>query len=152
MMDNNQALEWTEDGIDIPPAGVVREGAPAGGTNISYDLEERTTRFAESIIDFLKRVPLGPRTDRLVDQLTGCATSIGANYGEADDALSRKDFIKIIGVCRKESRETKFFLRLLARACPELAPSARALWQEACQLHLIFSRIRRTAQNNLSTK
>jgi four helix bundle protein len=79
---------------------VLGEDAPVPSP---YDLEERTARFGESIIDFLGTVPLGPRTNRLVDQLTGCATSVGANYCEADDALSRKDFVKIIGTCRKES-------------------------------------------------
>ena len=57
-----------------------------------YDLEERTAKFGEAVIDLCAKVPLGPRTNRLVDQFTGCGTSIGANYGEADDALSKKDF------------------------------------------------------------
>ena len=117
-----------------------------------HKLEERTARFAEAVVDFLKQVPLGPRPDRLVDQWTGCATSIGANYCEADDAVSHKEFVKSIGTCRKEARETKFFLRMVARACPHLAPAARELWQEACQLHLIFSRIRRTAQKTAFAK
>ena len=121
------------------------EGAPEAR---AYDLEERTARFGESVIDFLKQVPLSPRTDRLIDQLTGCATSIGANYCEADDAISPKEFIKIIGTCRKEARESKFFLRMIARACPDHAPPARKLWLEASELHLIFSKIRRTAQKN----
>jgi four helix bundle protein len=112
-----------------------------------YDLEERTSRFGEAVIDFLKTIPLGPRTNRLVDQLTGCGTSVWANYCEADDALSKKDFIKIIGTCRKEARESKFFLRMIARACPDQAPAARTLWNEAKELHLIFSKIRRTAQS-----
>jgi four helix bundle protein len=115
-------------------------------TTATKYLEERTARFGEAVIDFLKTVPLGPRTNRLVDQLTGCGTSIGANYCEADDALSKKDFIKIIGTCRKEARESKFFLRMIARACPEQA-AARILWNEAKELHLIFSIIRRTAQS-----
>ena len=136
--------EWTEEVSE--DLGVVREDAPSEQRVALYNLEERTARFAEAVIDFLKQVPLGPRTSRLVDQLTGCATSIGANYCEADDAVSHKEFVKIIGTCRKEARETKFFLRMIARACPQLAPAARELWQEACQLHLIFSRIRRTAQ------
>jgi four helix bundle protein len=95
---------------------------------------------------------LGPRTNRLVDQITGCGTSIGANYCEADDAVSHKEFIKIIGTCRKEARETMFFLRMISRACPESAPTARQLWQEACELHLIFSRIRRTAEKTTPQK
>lgn len=116
-----------------------------------YDLEERTARFAEQIIDFCAQVPLGPRTNRLVDQLTGCGTSIGGNYGEADDALSEKDFAKTIGICRKEARETKFFIRMIARACPTFKPDLRRLWLEAHELHLIFSKIWRTTRRNLDT-
>ena len=116
-----------------------------------FDLEERTAKFGEAIIDFCARIHLGPRTNRLVDQLTGCGTSIGANYGEADDALSRKDFIKTIGICRKEARETKYFLRMIARACPDFKSDARCLWREANELHLIFSKIRRSAQRSLNS-
>ena len=142
--------EWIEEARE--EQGVVREDASLEQRAAPYNLEERTAKFAETVIDFLKQVPLGPRTNRLVDQLTGCATSIGANYCEADDAVSHKEFIKIIGTCRKEARETKFFLRMVARACPHLAPDARELWQEACQLHLIFSRSRRTAQKTALSK
>jgi four helix bundle protein len=119
---------------------------------VPFDLEERTTRFGEAIIDFCAEIPLGPRTNRLVDQLTGCGTSIGANYGETDDALSKKDFAKTIGICRKEARETLFFLRMIARACPDLKPQARRLWLEANELHLIFSKIRRTTLKNLKSE
>ena len=137
-------LPWEEE-----ESLVVREGgAAAPGI---YDLEERTAKFGEAVIEFLKQVPLGPRTNRLVDQLTGCGTSIGANYVEADDAVSKKEFIKIIGTCRKEARECKFFIRMLVKACPEMRTSAVLLWREANELHLIFSRIRRTAQENLKT-
>lgn len=119
---------------------------------VPYNLEERTALFGEAIIDFCAEIPLGPRTNRLVDQITGCGTSIGANYGEADDALSKRDFAKTIGICRKEARETKFFLRMIARACPDLKLKARRLWQEANELHLIFSKIRRTTLKNMKTE
>ncbi|MBI4025942.1 MAG: four helix bundle protein [Verrucomicrobia bacterium] len=142
-MTNN---ETTRSPWEVGEACVLREDSPQAGR--IYDLEERTARFGEAVIDFLKQVPLGPRTNRLVDQLTGCGTSVGGNYCEADDAVSHKEFIKIIGTCRKESRETKFFLRMIARACPDLATDARKLWHEANELHLIFSKIRRTAQQN----
>jgi four helix bundle protein len=136
------SLPWEES----EPAVVRENPVPYGGV---YDLEERTAKFGEAIIEFLKRVPLGPHTNRLVDQLTGCGTSVGANYVEADDAVSKKEFVKIIGTCRKEARECKFFLRMLVKACPELREAAIHLWREANELHLIFSRIRRTAQENL---
>ncbi|MGH8100040.1 MAG: four helix bundle protein [Chthoniobacterales bacterium] len=113
-----------------------------------YDLEERTARFGEAIIDFAKKIPPGPLTDRIISQLVGAGTSVGANYDEADDAVSKKEFLKCIGTCKKEARETKHFLRMAARAVPELKFRGRELWLEARALHLIFARIWRTGKNN----
>ncbi len=70
-----------------------------------------------------------------------CATSVGANYSEADDGVSRRDFHHRIGTSRKEAKEAKFFLRMLARAVPGKSEDARTLWKEARELHLILSRI-----------
>jgi len=109
-----------------------------------YDLEERTALFGEAIIDFAKTIPHGPLTNRIIDQLVGAGTSVGANYCEADDAVSFKEFLKNIGTCRKEARETKHFLRMAVCAVPELKPRARKLWMEAKELHLIFSKIWRS--------
>ena len=109
-----------------------------------YDLEERTARFGEAIIDFVKQIPQDAVTSRLISQLFGAATSVGANYVEADDAVSKKEFLKSIGTCRKEAREAKHFLRMIVRAVPELKPQARTLWLEAKGLNLIFSKIWRS--------
>jgi four helix bundle protein len=109
-----------------------------------FDLEVRTARFGEAIIAFAKKIPLSPVNNRLIEQLVGAGTSVGANYCEADDGVSRKDFKNKIGTCRKEARETKFFLRMVATAEPSLKTDARILWQEAKELHLIFSKIWRT--------
>ncbi|HUE41247.1 MAG TPA: four helix bundle protein [Chthoniobacterales bacterium] len=65
---------------------------------------------------------------------------------EADDAVSTKEFLKNIGTCRKEARETKHFLRMIVRAGPNLKSEARKLWSEARELHLIFSKIWRSKQ------
>lgn len=108
-----------------------------------FDLEERTAVFRENIIHFLKKVPLGPRNDRLIDQLVGCGTSVGANYCEANEGVSKKDFRNIIGRCRKEAKESKFFLRMIAASEPDLADEARSLYREAKELHLIFCSIYR---------
>ena len=108
---------------------------------VKYDLEERTARFGEAIIRFAKTIPQNPVNNRLIEQLVGAGTSVGANYCEADDGVSRKDFKNKIGTCRKEARETKFFLRMVATAEPSLKPEARSLWQETKELHLIFSKI-----------
>jgi len=114
---------------------VVRE-EPA--KPLVYDLEERTARFGEAVIDFAKQIPQDAVTNRLISQLVGAATSVGANYVEADDAVSKKEFRKSIGTCRKEARETKHFLQMIVRAVPEVKPCARTLWLEAKELHLIF--------------
>jgi four helix bundle protein len=102
---------------------------------------ERTALFGEAIIRFGKRIPCGPVNDRLIAQLVGAGTSIGANYCEADDAVSGKDFKHKIGTCRKESKETMFFLRMVAASESSLAEEARALWREAKELNLIFGAI-----------
>ena len=108
-----------------------------------YDLEERTAVFGEAIIEFAKKVPVNPVTRRLIDQLVGAGTSVGANYCEADDAVSKKDFRHKISICKREARESKFFLRMIGKAVPELRDDARPLWQEAKELHLIFAKIYR---------
>ena len=104
-----------------------------------YDLEKRTARFGEAVIDFAKQMPQDAVTNRLISQLVGAATSVGANYVEADDAVSKKEFLKSIGTCRKEARETKHFLRMIVRAVPELKlQSSRALaWGERTAPNLL---------------
>ena len=118
---------------------VVREEADA--SKRVFDLEERTARFGEAVIRFLKPMERNSLTNRLIDQLVGASTSVGANYCEADDAVSKKDFKHRIGTCRKESRESKHFLRMIAAAAPEKRLEARELWREAHELNLIFSTI-----------
>jgi four helix bundle protein len=105
------------------------------------DLEERTARFGEAIIRFAKKIPRTPVNERLIIQLVGAGTSVGANYCEADDAVTGKEFKLKIGTCRKESKETIFFLRMIATAEPDLALEARKLWREAKELNLIFGAI-----------
>ena len=124
---------------------VVRETAEQDFER-TYDLEERTARFGEAIIDFANIIPRTPVTRPLIEQLAGCGTSVGANYCEADDAVSKKEFRLRCGTCKKEARETKYFLRMIVRAVPELKSQARPLWQEAKELHLIFAKIWRSAE------
>lgn len=81
--------------------------------------------------------------DLLTGQLVRSATSIGANYCEADDACSKKDFRHKIALCKKESRETKHWLRMIAAADENNKDAARKLWLEAKGLHLIFAAILR---------
>ena len=106
-----------------------------------YDLEERTAKFGEEAIRFCRSLPKSELTRRIIDQLVGCTTSVGANYCEADDAESPKDFKHKIGICKKESRESKHFLRMSAIAAPEMKDRAKILWQEAQEINLIFNSI-----------
>jgi four helix bundle protein len=88
-----------------------------------------------------------PSDSRVYDsQLVAAATSVGANYVEADDAVSKKEFLKSIGTCKKEVREAKHFLRMAVCAVPKLKPEARRLWLEARELHLIFAKIWRSGK------
>ena len=113
------------------------------GRRPEYDLEERTARFGEAVIGFAKRIPVTAVTEPLIPQLVRAATSVGANYVEADDADSKKDFRYKIGIARRESREAKHWLRMIVAADPKLRDEARVLWQEAKELNLIFGAIRR---------
>jgi four helix bundle protein len=108
-----------------------------------FDLEERTARFGELVIQFAKRLPISPVNEPLINQLVRSATSVGANYCEADDAGSKKEFRYRIGICKRESRETKHWLRMIVAAASEMKDEARPLWQEAKELHLIFAAIGR---------
>ena len=128
--------EWRMDENDL--LGDEREDLP------KYDLEERTAVFSERVIDFASEIRITAITSPLITQLISAATSIGANYCEADDAESKRDFRHKIGICRKEARETKYWFRMIARAAPASKPGARPLGQEAKELHLIFCKIRRS--------
>jgi four helix bundle protein len=118
---------------------VLHEGSAQAGP--PQDLEERVTEFGEAIVRFVRKIPRGPATDRLIDQLVGAGTSLGANYLEARDGVSRKDFKNRVGTNRKESKETMFFIRLVADAEPSFAGEARVLWREARELNRIFGAI-----------
>jgi len=107
----------------------------------TFDLEERTALLGEKIIVFVRKINENAITRPLISQLVRAGTSVGANYCEADDALTRKEFFYKIGICRKESRETKHWLRMAWTTCPDLDGEARILWQEAQELNLIFSSI-----------
>lgn len=109
--------------------------------NSKYNLEERTAKLGEEIIKFAKKIPENYVTKRIIPQLVAAGTAIGANYCEADDAESGRDFKHKIGICKKEARETKHWLRMIVVAVPEVKDRARILWQEANELNLIFNAI-----------
>src|SRR3989338_1196618 len=109
--------------------------------NNKYDLEERTALFSERLIELCKKAPKTSITIPIIDQLIRSGTSIGANYCEANGASSKKDFKNKIFICKKEAKETKYWLRLLAKAVEDLKEECGKLWQEAQELTLIFSKI-----------
>jgi four helix bundle protein len=106
-----------------------------------YDLEERTAKFGENIIDLCNKTPKNPIVTPTATQLVRSGTSIGANYCEANGASSSKDFRNKIHICKKEAQETKYWLRMLAHSVVELKETCRILWQEADGLARIFGKI-----------
>ncbi len=112
-----------------------------------FDLEERSARFGEAVIAFCKRVPLNVITAPIIDQLVKAGTSIGANYCEADEADSRKEFRYRISICKRESKESRHHIRMIVAAEPQLRDEGRQLWQEAKELNLIFAAILRKMNN-----
>ncbi len=108
---------------------------------MKYDLEERTAKFAENVIGLLRTIKITPLNSRIVDQLVGSSGSIGANYNEANEGESKKDFYYKLSISKKEIKETLHWLRLLSTAEPDIADKLKILWSEAHELLLIFSKI-----------
>lgn len=106
-----------------------------------YDLEERTAKFGESVIDFCRSTRQDNVSRPIINQLIRSATSIGANYMEANGASSKKDFRNKMSITRKEAQETKHWLRMLARCFPEQQQEISILGKEAQELTLIFGKI-----------
>lgn len=117
---------------------VLREPSPPDSR---VPLAERTAQFGMGVIRLARKVPVDPVTKRPIEQFVGSGTSVGANYCEANDSISAKDFRHRISICRKEAKETCFWLRILVTACPSVRDEARVLWREATELNLIFSSI-----------
>ncbi|MBU1349601.1 four helix bundle protein [Patescibacteria group bacterium] len=114
-----------------------------------YDLEDRTKKFSQDIIEQLNKINQNVINRNLVSQLIRSATSVGANYCEANGAIFGKDFKNKIFICRKEIQETKYWIELLAKSNSEYKKDLRILWKEAHELTLIFNKISSTLKNNL---
>jgi four helix bundle protein len=111
-----------------------------------YNLEERTAKFAELVIDLVKKLPQNSINKRLIEQCVASAGSIGANYCEANESESKRDFLHKIGICKKEAKETKHWLRLLAYANRDFKEDFKELEKEAQEIVLIFSSIIKSAK------
>ncbi|KKQ66702.1 MAG: hypothetical protein US86_C0004G0020 [Candidatus Daviesbacteria bacterium GW2011_GWA2_38_24] len=112
-----------------------------------YNLEERTAKFGEIIIDFCRSLKHTPISLPVITQLIRSTTSIGANYMEANGASSKKDFQNKIFICKKEASETKYWLRMLVRCYPEKRDEILSFWKEAQELTLIFQKITSTLRS-----
>jgi four helix bundle protein len=108
---------------------------------MQYDLEERSARFGEDVLLFVKKLENNHINRPLINQIVRSATSIGANYMEANQASSKKDFRNKIRISQKEANETKHWLRMIAIANAPQKEICEKLWKEAHELTLIFSKI-----------
>ena len=106
-----------------------------------YNLEERTAVYGENIVSFCKSIKQDTITKPIISQLIRSGTSIGANYCEANNASSKKDFRNKIFICKKEAQETKYWLRIIAGCVTEGKDEIRKLWQETQELTMIFQKI-----------
>lgn len=109
-----------------------------------YDLEERTLRFAKNIRNFIKELPKTVGNIEDGKQLVRSSGSVGANYIEANESLSKKDFSMRIKICRKEAKESKYWLQLVdVSGNQELQKECQEFTKEATELMMIFSSIMR---------
>jgi len=106
-----------------------------------YDLEERTLAFAKRTLKFCKALPWTLSNNELAKQLIRSATSVGANYIEANEALGKKDFLMRIRICRKEAKESGYWLKLIEPVSADLKCEQEALPKESIELMKIFGSI-----------
>ena len=118
-----------------------------------YDLEKRTLEFAKAIRIFIKKLPKTIGNIEDGKQLARSSGSVGANYIEANESLSKKDFVMRIKISRKEARESNYWLMLVdINNSPELERERQALLKEATELMMIFSAIMRKSDTKNSTQ
>jgi four helix bundle protein len=108
-----------------------------------YNLEQRTTTFSINLLETCKKLPKSNLTDPIINQLIRSGTSIGANYQEANGASSKKDFINKIYICKKEAKETQYWINLLEKTLEneQAKNQFKTLFIEATELGKIFSAI-----------
>jgi four helix bundle protein len=110
-----------------------------------YDLEARTLKFAKDVRLFIKELPKSTATIEDGKQLVRSSGSVGANYIEANEALSKKDFLMRIKICRKEAKESRYWLRLIEIEGAQ-SKARDLLSQEATELMNIFGAIIRKTE------
>lgn len=107
----------------------------------TYDLEERTYKFAKSVAQLVKRLANELINIEYAKQLIRSSSSVGANYIEANESLGKKDFLMRIRICRKEAKESAFWIKLLNTTNTIESNNIKHLFQEAIELKKIFSAI-----------
>jgi len=107
----------------------------------AFDLEERTSIFGECVVELCKNLDHNIITRPIINQLMRSGTSIGANYCEANNACSKKDFKNKIFICKKEAQETKYWLRMLKKSISVKEKEINELSQECQQFIFIFQKI-----------
>lgn len=112
-----------------------------------YDLEDRTLAYAKRVRAFVKKLPKTIANIEDIKQLVRASGSVGANYIEANESLSKKDFIMRIKICRKEAKESRYWLKLIdTNGEMELEKERKDLEQEATELMNIFGSILRKSE------
>jgi four helix bundle protein len=106
-----------------------------------YDLEDRTQKFASETIQFINIVPKTLANVEIARQLVRSAGSVGANYIEANESLSKKDYLLRVKICRKEAKETRYWLTLLQLDKEEINTMRNKLSNEVTELMKIFGAI-----------
>ena len=109
--------------------------------NTKFDLEDRTQDYARSVRKFIKGLPFNPISQSDLSQLLRSSGSVGANYIEANEALSKKDFVHRMKICRKEVKESCYWLRLLEITANQNENDRNQLIQESLELKKIFATI-----------
>jgi four helix bundle protein len=106
-----------------------------------FDLEDRTLKFAKDCIDLSKVLTKDNVNLELIGQFIRASSSVGANYREANDSITKRDFYHKIGICRREAKESKYWMELLAHANQKFSDKIMPLIDEALQLARIFAAI-----------
>ena len=109
-------------------------------TKPKFDLEARTLKFAKEVIRFCREIRQDAVNRELIGQLIRASGSVGANYREANEALSKKDFVMRVKICRKEAKESAYWLRLIIETSEDsYKQEGNLLINEAIELKKIFS-------------
>jgi len=111
-----------------------------------YDLEDRTLRFAQRVREFIKKLPKTLANFEDTRQLVNASGSVGANYIEANETLSKRDFVMRIKICRKEAKESRYWLRLIDVHDDHQENMRRELENESTELTSIFGAILRKTE------